>query len=285
MVITRWLYVSILSAAVMLLVTAIPIDSFFSSENASRSIQQSDVLFKIFGQLRHDIGAIFYIKADEYYHGGTEHPFGETHHLEDDASLCGGPDEAAHEPARESPAEAGKNGGYDLFTRINRSISSHSVIHLNKDQSAELLPWFYLATLFDPQAVQAYVVGGFWLGMQMGKPEEGIAFLRKGLRHNPDAWELYAQVGELYFIAKKDYGKAAPYLQRAFSLMKQSEASDFDKKQVLVFLAAAMEHLGNLRESLAYYEQLSGLFNNNTIILGKIKALRSVLEEEPLHAR
>ncbi len=289
MAITRWLYAAILSVAVLLLVTAIPIDTFFTRDNSARSIRQSDVLFTIFGQLRHDIGAVLYLKADEYYHGGTHHSHGEEHHLEDDAcctevARLGEPRHAhahEHEHEHEHPERAAAAGPGDLFARVIRAITTHSVIHLQGAQSSEMLPWFYLATLFDPQCVQAYVVGGFWLGMELGKVDEGIAFLRRGLRNNPSAWEIYAQMGELYFISKKDYGKSAAYLRRAYALIRTTSAGVMDKKQILVFLAAALERCGQLRESLYYYEQLNALLNGDAAVAGKIKEMESRLQEEP----
>ena len=278
MAIVRWLYVSILSAVVLIMVTAIPIDSFFFRDNISRSIQQSDVLFKMFGQLRHDIAAIFYVKADEYYHGGTRHPSGETHHLEDDIHAEGRDEEHNH------PAAVEKNKYRDVFEQVEEEITAHPIIHLQGSASAEIIPWFYLATVFDPQYVQAYTVGGFWLGMQLEKPDAAVAFLREGLRNNPDAWEIYAQLGEMYFTAKQDNEKSAAYLKRAYALIQTSGADDFRKKEILVFLAAAMERLGQLRESLHYYEQLSCLTSDNAVI-GKIKALKQKLEGESGNAR
>ncbi|MBU4304423.1 MAG: tetratricopeptide repeat protein [Candidatus Omnitrophica bacterium] len=245
------------SAAVFVfavLMLALKIDVFFYLENARSYARQSDVLYNIFGQLRNDIAAILYLKSDEYFHGGTEHPHGEEHTIADELS-----GEHKHHEDVPSQRQRGKEEDADIFLRLDRAIHAHRVQHLAPDQSAEIVPWFSLAVLVDPEYVQAYVVGGYWLGMRLNRPDEALLFLKKGLKSNPQAWQIYSQIGDIYFLAKKDYRKAAAYLERAYLAMDAPDVNKIDKKHVLIFLATAWERLEDYRKSVYYYEKLEAL--------------------------
>lgn len=262
----------VLVAFIMLLVLlAVNIDSFFYYENVSLNVHAGDIFFKIFGQLRHDIAAMLYLKADQYYHGGTAHALGHEHTLQGEMQeehKEHGHDENEHATVIKPQA--------DLLWQINHEIADHPVIHLQGKGAEEVTPWFKMATLIDPNFVPAYVVGGFWIGEYLHKPDQALDFLKKGLFHNPESWQLYEQVGDIYFTVKKDYLKAIAYFKRAYLLMNMDLVTDSQKQKVLLFLAASLEVVKDYKQSLYYYEKIQLISPEDSLILKKILKLKQI---------
>jgi len=98
-----------------------------------------------------------------------------------------------------------------------------AVQHLGGDgQTKRDYRWAYhtadVVTDIDPKFVSAYKITGTILGVWGGLVEESIAILRKGIRHNPDDWELPFTVGYNYFFNLCDPSTAAEYFRKAASL-------------------------------------------------------------------
>jgi tetratricopeptide (TPR) repeat protein len=228
------------------------IDNFLISSNQYSQASQNDVLYKILGQLRKDIAAICYLKADQYFHKGTRH--------QDDHHNCFSKEmdfdqghEHDHEHKITQTKHHAKNA--DLFAKIEKAIYYRPVSHLKPAENAEIIPWFDITTRINPDFEQAFLDGSYWLSMRMNKPDEALSFLRRGFKNNPYSWQIAAQMGNIYFISKKDYKKAYYYFKYAFKLIKTSQHTDIDEKQVLVFLSACAKKLNKEKEYL-YYESL-----------------------------
>jgi hypothetical protein len=63
----------------------------------------------------------------------------------------------------------------------------------------------------DPAFLQPVIFGAFVLGQEMGRPEQGLALLKKGLERNPQSWELAFETGFLYYVCFRDHAAAARY--------------------------------------------------------------------------
>ena len=91
-----------------------------------------------------------------------------------------------------------------------------------KSVSPESGRWIYqvldVVTTLDPKFVQAYEVGGLALCTVVVLPEESNALLEKGMRHNPDVWQLPFYLGVNYYFELGDHAKAAEYIGRAARL-------------------------------------------------------------------
>ncbi len=61
-----------------------------------------------------------------------------------------------------------------------------------------MLPWLRLAADMDPQKIETYTVGAYFLREHLNRPREAEAFLREGLRHNPNSYEILFELGRLY---------------------------------------------------------------------------------------
>jgi tetratricopeptide (TPR) repeat protein len=94
----------------------------------------------------------------------------------------------------------------DAFTR-HFFVSEHT--HLDEkgtNAPREILPWLKLAAELDPNKVESYTVGAYWL-RQLQKNDEAEEFLREGFRHNPQSYEIAFELGRSYFD-KKDFVRA-----------------------------------------------------------------------------
>jgi tetratricopeptide (TPR) repeat protein len=93
----------------------------------------------------------------------------------------------------------------DAFGRHFR-ITQHT--HLENNNEREILPWLRLAADLDPQKIETYTVGAFFLREHMGRTQEAEAFLREGLRNNPDSCEILFELGRLYHDGLHDIVRA-----------------------------------------------------------------------------
>jgi tetratricopeptide (TPR) repeat protein len=82
--------------------------------------------------------------------------------------------------------------------------------------------WIYrvldILTTLDPKFVRAYEAGGLALCTLVVLPEESNALLEKGMKHNPDVWQLPFYLGINYYFEFGDDAKAAEYIARAARL-------------------------------------------------------------------
>lgn len=92
----------------------------------------------------------------------------------------------------------------------------------NRKATTEGYLWAYHAadvvTDLDPKFVAVYQAAGAILGVWAGRPQESIALLTKGMRHNPEVWQLPFFVGYDYFYELHDPVRAAQYFRIASEL-------------------------------------------------------------------
>jgi len=88
--------------------------------------------------------------------------------------------------------------------------------------SEEAGHWIYRAldviTDLDPRFVSVYEVGGIALTTLVVLAEESNRLLEKGIRHNPEVWQLPFYLGFNYYFDFHDDQKAADYIARASRL-------------------------------------------------------------------
>jgi hypothetical protein len=98
-----------------------------------------------------------------------------------------------------------------------------AVQHLGEMRQTEQgYRWAYHAidvvTDLDPQFWFAYLAGGTVLSVWGGMVSEGLDLLIKGMRHNPEVWQLPFYAGYDYFYEMCDSASGAQYLKIAASL-------------------------------------------------------------------
>jgi hypothetical protein len=103
----------------------------------------------------------------------------------------------------------------------------------------ELAPLLEITTTLDPRMIPAYQFGASFLAPAppngAGEPVRAVELMQYGIRHNPDNWRLYYDLGFVYYTELRDFKKAAEVFEQG------SKAPD--AHPVLKVLAAQMaEH-------------------------------------------
>jgi tetratricopeptide (TPR) repeat protein len=107
----------------------------------------------------------------------------------------------------------------------------------------ELAPLLEITTTLDPQLFPAYQFGATFLAPPppngAGEPDRAVQLMEYGIRSNPSNWQLYYDLGFVYYTELKDYKKAADTFAQG---SKVSNANP-----VMKVLAAQMaEHAGEV---------------------------------------
>jgi hypothetical protein len=82
----------------------------------------------------------------------------------------------------------------------------------------ELGPLLEITTTLDPYLLPAYQFGASFLAPKppngAGEPARAIRLMEYGIEHNPDKWQLYYNLGFVYYTELKDYRNAAQVFER-----------------------------------------------------------------------
>src|SRR5438477_9457937 len=137
--------------------------------------------------------------------------------------------------------------GYDgLLADIywTRAVQYFGGRHVERASHYRLLaPLLAITTTLDPHLVVAYQFGANFLSPAppngAGMPDKAIELVEYGIRNNPDDWKLYYELGFIYYIDTKNYGRAADAFARG---SKVPNAHPFLK----VMAAQMAQHAGEL---------------------------------------
>jgi hypothetical protein len=117
---------------------------------------------------------------------------------------------------------------------------------------------FDIITTLDPNFVHAYVFGAVVLSQDAGRPEEGLALLRKGMRANPDNWLLAFETGFIYYVVLRDCENAGRY----FSLSSRlPDAPDMTAR----FAAFVEERAGHTETAFELWAEIARATDNKFI--------------------
>jgi tetratricopeptide (TPR) repeat protein len=164
----------------------------------------------------------------------------------------------------------------DAFGR-NFRISKHT--HLEHGNEREILPWLRLAAEMDPQKIETYTVGSFWLREHLNQPQQAEAFLREGLRSNPNSYEILFELGRLYSENYHDTNRARDIWELA--ARRWNELDPKDKKdntlsfdEITVHLANLEENAGNLTRAVQWLEAAQKVSNTPEALQKQIDDLK-----------
>ena len=95
-----------------------------------------------------------------------------------------------------------------------RAVQYYGEKRLKNEKCFDLLdPLIGIATTLDPQLIHAYRFGAIFLSEQMPigaeQPEKAVSLLKLGIERNPNEWQLYRDLGFVYYWYLQDYKKAA----------------------------------------------------------------------------
>ena len=95
-----------------------------------------------------------------------------------------------------------------------------AVQHIGAKRDTQLgYTWTYHAvdvlTDLDPTFVPPYQATGLFLGVLVGRHEEGVAILKKGIQHNPASWHLPFLAGYISYYERCDAAGAGEFFRMA----------------------------------------------------------------------
>jgi tetratricopeptide (TPR) repeat protein len=254
--------------------------------------RQSGVMGNMLGDSRRLFADHFFTRSDVYFHSGYYPSIFDKKMKENHLAAGASEKKCTHEGCehdhgshkehaeeKKEPAEAGHvhgehcdhgeegDGNFlgrpkDYFDGFSRHFFVSKHTHLtDKGTNApkEILPWIKLAAQLDPTKVESYTVGAYWL-RQLNKNEEAEQFLREGLRHNPQSYEIMLELGRSYF-EKGDYARARNVLEIAISRWREQEnpkpveqQNRFSAEQILNYLARVEDRSGNRERVVSWLE-------------------------------
>ena len=243
-------------AALLALAFALATGLASRAEGWSARTKSDNVFGMMFGDGRKLFANHFFTMADVYFHSGY-YPSVFDKHAEEQKEIIS----ASH--GRKETEEDEKNEDFlgkpkdwiDAFGRHFR-ITQHN--HLEQGTEREILPWLRLAADLDPQKIETYTVGAFFLRDHMGRTQEAEAFLREGLRNNPDRCEILFELGRLYHDGLHDNVRARNVWELGVKkFLARSEAERKEEKLVLDELAVSLARLedeaGNYGQAINWF--------------------------------
>jgi len=141
----------------------------------------------------------------------------------------------------------------------------------------ELAPLLEITTALDPQLFPPYQFGASFLAPPppngAGQPDRAIRLMEFGIAHNPDNWQLYYNLGFVYYTELKDYKHAAEIFERG---SKVPNAHPFMK-----ILAASMaEHAGDFATARLLWSATFETSHETNIRQNALEHLRALSVDE-----
>src|SRR5512141_3195914 len=104
-----------------------------------------------------------------------------------------------------------------------------------------LAPLLDITTTLDPHLIVAYQFGSTFLAQKppegAGQPDKAVDLIERGIRDNPDTWQLYYELGFLQYMELHDEAAAARTFERGSKIPR---AHPFLK----VLAASMAQHAG-----------------------------------------
>ncbi len=157
-----------------------------------------------------------------------------------------------------------------------RELTEYRLVQLADEYWHEGAHYKTMALMFvlmeyDPRDVEN--IGSLaWLLDGYGEHARAIQVYQRGIRLNPNRYDLYYDLGYAYFN-KRQYEQALPYLEKA---------ANFDNAPQFVWktLAHCYERLGRLQESLQAWQKAKQLDPSDAAVEPNLQRVRRKQEEE-----
>ena len=255
----------------------------------SRRGASTSVMGNMLGDSRKLFADHFFTRSDVYFHSGyypsifdggkvkenhlatgakaedSEHDHADHKEPEQAAKTTGHDAHDEHEEAKHVHSEHCNHGEeehdflgkpkdwFDGFSR-NFFVSKHT--HLTEkgtNAAKEILPWIKLAAQLDPNKIESYTVGAFWL-RDLQRDAEAEQFLREGLRHNPNSYEILLELGRGY-VAGRDHVRARNVLELGFRHWREQENGKPGDQQNILAVHQILNHLAVVEDREGQHEQ------------------------------
>lgn len=239
--------------ALLALAYALATSLTLRAEGWNRRAQSDNIFGMMFGDGRKLFANQFFTMADVYFHSGYYPSVFDKHAEEQKEMIAATHGKKESEEDEKNEDFLGKPKDWiDAFSR-NFRITKHT--HLENGGEREILPWLRLAADLDPQKIDTYTVGAFYLREHLHRAPEAEAFLREGLRNNPDSIEILFELGRLYHDSSHDVERARNVWElgvKKFIALTGKEQEDLRLpfEEIVVHLAALEDEVGDYAQAI-----------------------------------
>lgn len=231
----------------------------------SRGGQAGSVFGMMFGDGRQLLANQFFTMADVYFHSGYYPSIFDkgSDGQKEIISASHGHKETEEEEKNEDFLGRPKDW-IEAFGR-NFKITRHT--HLENNNEREILPWLRLAADLDPHKLDTYTVGAFFLREHLGRPDQAEAFLREGLRNNPDSYEILFELGRIYHESGHDPDRARNVwllgAKKFHALPEDRQQEDkLAYEAIIVNLARLEADSGHYADAIRWFEEAQTMSPN-----------------------
>jgi tetratricopeptide (TPR) repeat protein len=219
--------------------------------------KSNNVFSMLFGDGRRLFANQFFTMADVYFHSGY---YPSVFDLREEGQKEIVAESHGHTDSPEDEIKEDFLGKpKDWIDRFGRHFRIIEHTHLEHGNEREILPWLRLAADMDPQKIETYTVGSYFMRTHLNQPREAEAFLREGLRNNLDSYEILFELGRLYNENYHDADRARNVWQLALRRwMQQDSALQKENKlgfdEITVNLAHLEENAGNYADAIHWFQ-------------------------------
>jgi len=231
----------------------------------SKGQSQSDNFFKLLlGEGRKLFANELFVMGDVYFHSGFYPSIFDLQEQDRDVAA------PAHGQADDAdPNEDFRGKPKDWIDALDRNFTPNRHTHLSQGGASgnvrtagvqEILPWLKLAADMNPQMIETYTVGAYWLRTGLNNPKEAQAFLFDGLHNNPGNAELMFELGRLYDESYHDTNRARNVWTAALrnweaqsANLKTNTESQLVCDEITMNLGHLEEGAGNWNQAISYF--------------------------------
>jgi len=248
----------------------------------SNRAKSNNVFGMLFGDGRRLFANQFFTMAYVYFHSGY-YPsvFDSSEHESAVVTASQGQTENEEEEKKEDFFGKPK----DWIDRFGRHFRITQHIHLEHGNEREILPWLRLAADMNPQKIETYTVGSFFMRTHLNRLQEAEAFLREGLRNNPNSYEILFELGQLYDENDHDTGRARDVWQLAlYKWSKDPEAVKDNKlafEQITVHLARLEREAGNWQQAIHWFQAAQKVSPDPNALQQRIDEIKKKMAAQP----
>ena len=245
---------------------------------------KSDNVFSVlFGDGRRLFANQFFTMADVYFHSGY---YPSVFDLREEGQKEIVAESHGHTDSPEDEIKEDFLGKpKDWIDRFGRHFRITKHTHLERGNEREILPCLRLAADMDPQKIETYTVGSFFMRQHLNRPREAEAFLREGLRNNPDSYEILFELGRLYDENDHDTGRARDVWQLAlYKWSKDPEAVKDNKlafEEITVHLARLEREAGNWQRAINWFQAAQKVSPDPNALQQRIDEIKQKMAAQP----
>lgn len=140
------------------------------------------------------------------------------------------------------------------------------------DQVTDYLPQMWLIARLDPHFTDVYTDASFHLAVNLGRVEEGMAFVREGLANNPDSLDIRYEY--TYLLWNTETGTQEEVIEQALlyrELMRRFEgdrSNPYNEPSSCTIIADCYETLADSTDPMHLYWKRRAAFHRDAMRTG-----------------